>query len=123
MTGFGANIVQALINAPVSDGKAIYDRGKRATSIVSTDQFATVEFDDLQTGGSQIIHADLVIVADGQNSIIREKFMFDHAEPPYLLRILVWRDTVPEKDVSEATRKLFKERFSVFAMPRGYIGG
>ena len=120
--GLRSEYCPALINAPVSDGKAIYDRGKRATNIVSTDQFATVEFDDLQIGGSQTIHADLVIVADGQNSIIREKFMPEHAEPPYS-GYVVWRGTVPEKDVSEATRKLFKERFNVFAMSRGYIGG
>lgn len=110
------------INAPVSDGKAIYDQGKRATNIVSTDQLATVEFEDLRAGGSRTIHADLVIVAEGQSSIIREKFMPDHAEPAYS-GYVVWRGTVPEKDVSEATSKLFNERFNVFAMSRGYIGG
>lgn len=120
--GLRSEYCPALINAPASDGKAIYDFGKQATRVTSTDQLATVELNDLQAGGSQTIHADLVIVADGQNSIIRPQFMPDHAEQPYS-GYVVWRGTVPEKDVSEATRKLFDERFNVFAMSRGYIGG
>lgn len=120
--GLRSEYCPALIDAVVSDGKAVYDLGKRATRVTSTDQFATVELNDLQAGGSQTIHADLVIVADGQNSFICPQFMPDHVEQPYS-GYVVWRGTVPEKDVSEATRKLFDERFNVFAMSRGYIGG
>ena len=111
-----------LTSALASDGKAVYDLGKRAKNVVSTDQLATVEFEDLQTKESRTLHADLVIVADGQNSIIREKFMPDHGEQP-CAGYVVWRGTVPEQDVSEATRKLFDDRFNNFAMSRGYIGG
>lgn len=110
------------IDVPESDGKAIYDLGKRATNVVPNDDLATVEFEDLQTGGNGRIDADLVIVADGQNSIIRRKFMPDRTEQPYS-GYIVWRGTVPEKDVSDRTRKLFDERFNVFAMSRGYIVG
>ena len=120
--GLQSEYCPKIIDFPESDGKAIYDLGKRATNIVPTDNLATVEFDDLQTGGSGTIHADLVIVAAGQNSIIRRKFMPDCTEQPYS-GYVVWRGTVPEKDVSERTGKLFGERFNVFAMSRGYIGG
>ena len=120
--GLQSEYYPALTSAPASDGEAVYELGKRATNVVSTDQLVTVEFEDLQTKGSRTLHADLVIVADGQNSIIREKFMPNQGEQPYA-GYVVWRGTVPEKDVSEATRKLFGERFNVFAMSRGYIGG
>lgn len=120
--GLQSEYYPALTGAPASDGKAVYDLGKRATNVVSTDQHATVEVEDLQTWGSRTLHADLVIVANGQNSIIREKFMPNQGDQPYA-GYVVWRGTVSEKDVSEATRKLFEERFNVFAMSRGYIGG
>ena len=120
--GLRSEYCPTTINAPESDGKAIYDLGKRATNVVSSDHLATVEFDDLQAGGSRTIHTDLVIVADGQNSVIRDKFMPGQKAQPYS-GYVVWRGTVPEKDVSEATRLLFDKRFNVFAMSRGYIGG
>ena len=107
---------------PESDGRAIYDLGKRATNVAVTDNLATVEFDDLQAGGSKMIHADLVIVADGQNSIIRQKLMPDRTEQPYS-GYVAWRGTVPEQDVSDRTRKLFDNRFNAFAMSRGYVVG
>ena len=120
--GLRSEYCPTTIGAPESDGKAIYDSGKRATNVVSSDQLATVEIDDLQAGGSRTVHADLVIVADGQNSVIRDKFMPGQKAQPYS-GYVVWRGTVPEKDVSEATRTLFDKRFNVFAMSRGYIGG
>ena len=48
--------------------------------------------------------------------------MPDHEEQPYS-GYVVWRGIVPEKDVSESTRELFKTSFNVFAVSRGYIGG
>ena len=120
--GLPSQYCPKLIDFPESDGKAVYDLGKRATNVAVTDNLATVEFDDLQAGGSGTVHADLVIVADGQNSIIRRKFMPDRTEQPYS-GYIVWRGTVPEKDVSDRTRKLFDTRFNIFAMSRGYIGG
>ncbi len=120
--GLQSEYCPTLIGAPDSDGKAIYDLGKRARNVTASDQLATVEVDDLQAGGSRTLHADLVIVADGQNSVIRDQFMPGQKAQPYA-GYVVWRGTVPEKDVSEATRMLFDGRFNVFAMSRGYIGG
>ena len=110
------------IKHPPTDGTATYDLGKRATNISSTDQLASVEYEDLKAGGSRTIHADLVIVADGQNSRLREQFMPSHGDQPYS-GYVVWRGTVPEKQVSEGTRKLFDQSFNVFAMSDGYMGG
>lgn len=86
------------------------------------DGLATVDFENLENGGNGNFHAHSVLVADGQSSIIRRNFMPGPLEQSYS-GYVVWRGTVPEKDVSEDTRKLFDKRFNVFAMPRGYIGG
>ncbi|MCJ1425447.1 hypothetical protein MMC29_003346 [Sticta canariensis] len=117
--GLRSEYCPALINAPSSDGEALYLLGKRQTRVTSTDQLAAVELSDLHAGGSQTIHADLFIVADGQNSIIHPQFMPDDAKQPYS-GYIVWRGMVPEKNVSEATKKLFDERLNVFAISRGY---
>lgn len=67
--------------------------------------------------------SDLVIVADGQNSVVRQKLLKEDGEPPFV-GYIVWRGTVPEQDVSERTKRLFGDhRFNVFAMSKGYIGG
>ncbi len=109
------------INPAATDGKAVYDLGKQATNASYNDGFVTVEYNNLEVAGGGTIHADLVIVADGQNSTIRRKFMPD-LEYPYS-GYFAWRGTVPESDVSIETRKLFDKRFNVFAMPQGYIVG
>lgn len=120
--GLQSEYCPALIDAPASDGKAVYDPGKRATNVSTIDNFAAVEYDDFQAGESRTIHADLVIVADGQNSTVRRNLMPHNTESAYS-GYVVWRGTVPEADVSEATRKLFDKRFNVFSMSRGCIGG
>ena len=120
--GFQSEYCPTPIEFPAYDGRTRYDIGKRATNALSIDRFALIEFDDLEDGGKGTIHADLVIDADGQNSMMRGKFMPDQDDPPYA-GYVIWRGTVPEKDVTEATRKLFDERFNIYEMPRGYIGG
>ena len=104
-----------------TDGKALYDLGKRAVSVSSNDNFVTVEYEDLVDGGGGSIHADLVIVADGFNSVIRQVLL------PNLKRTysgyVAWRGTVPERDLSEETTRLFDKHFNAFVMSRGYIVG
>ena len=103
------------------DGTTLYDLGKRATNVSYTDNLVEVEFDDLINGGGGVVHADLVIVADGANSIIRQTLLPDlkHRYSGYV----AWRGTVPEKNVSEETVRLFDKRFNVFSMARGHIVG
>ncbi|KAL8735002.1 MAG: hypothetical protein Q9166_001127 [cf. Caloplaca sp. 2 TL-2023] len=112
------------IKFPESDGQALYDLGKSATDVFSTDQLATVEYHDLKSSRSSTVHADLVIIADGQNSIFRKKFMPAEEEEPQYSGYVVWRGTVPESSVSESTKNLFSNhRFLIFQMLNAYIGG
>lgn len=103
------------------EGDAIYDLGKKATNVSYADNRITVEFDDLVDGGGGFAHADVVVVADGANSAIRQRLLpgLKHEYSGYI----AWRGTALEKDVSEATVKLIEKRFTVYPMKRGYIIG
>ena len=104
-----------------TDGEAFYEVGKRVVGVSYSDNLVTIEYVDLIRGGSGSLHADIVIVANGSNSTIRNQLL------PQLKNTysgyVAWRGLVPEKDVSESTRKLLDKRFNVFVMKRGYILG
>ncbi|KAL8954142.1 MAG: hypothetical protein Q9222_000025 [Ikaeria aurantiellina] len=104
-----------------SDGTSSYEVGKRAIAASYTDGLMSLEYEDVSKGGFGTLHADLVIVADGANSTIRQSLIPD-LNPTYA-GYLVWRGLVREEDVSEPTRDLFGVKFNVFAMKQGYIVG
>lgn len=54
------------------DGKAVYDLGKRVTMVACKNELIVINFDDTINGGSGSVCADLVIAADGSNSVLRE---------------------------------------------------
>lgn len=58
-----------------ADGDAIYGLAKKATNVSYAHNCITVEFDDFINGGLGSALADVVIVADGANSIIRRKLL------------------------------------------------
>ena len=104
-----------------AEGDVIYDLGKKATNLSYADNRVTVEFDDLINSGGGSASADVVIVADGANSTIRQKLLpgLKHKYSGYV----AWRGTVPEKGVSKNTVKLIEKRFTGYPMKRGYIIG
>ena len=102
-------------------GRAIFELGKRCTNVTDGDQLITIEYDDLINGGSGRYQADLVIAADGANSIVRECLI---PKPPKVYSgYVAWRGTVPEHEVSEATRRIFDKHFCGFPYHRGHILG
>lgn len=104
-----------------AEGDGIYDLGKKATNVSYVDNRVTAEFDDLLNDESGSTHADVVIVADGANSTIRQTLLprLNHTYSGYI----AWRETVPEKDVSENTVKIVEKRFTGYVMKRRYIIG
>ncbi|KAK7983232.1 hypothetical protein PG989_010634 [Apiospora arundinis] len=60
------------------------------------------------------IDADLVIGADGPDSFIRSRYQ-PHVRREYA-GYVAWRGTVPESEVSESTRHLFRRSVTVFMM-------
>lgn len=102
-----------------SDGKAIFDIGKRVTDVSYAKGTLTLRFEDVINGGGGDIEADLVIAADGSQSSIR-KLLLPNLRSTYV-GYLTWRATIPEKYVSETTRHAFKGLSTSYAMHQSYI--
>ncbi|KAJ5715853.1 uncharacterized protein N7483_013034 [Penicillium malachiteum] len=71
---------------------------------------------DRKSGHKANIQADLVIGADGPDSFVRNKYQ-GHVERKYV-GYIAWRGTVPESEVSEETRHLFRRSVTVFMMDK-----
>ncbi|KAL2048348.1 hypothetical protein N7G274_000259 [Stereocaulon virgatum] len=104
------------------EGKAVYDLGKRGNNVIYKNHLVTVELDNLVSDGGAVVHADIVVVADGAFSTIRHRLL------PSLQRqysgYVAWRSTIAGQDFSQATR-IFLRRTSQrlsYAMP-GENGG
>ena len=106
-----------------TDGEATYDIGKRVTAISYNGDIVTVAFENETNGGNGTCHAHLVIAADGSNSVAR-RLLAPSSVPKYS-GYVAWRGTVPETDVSEASRQFFDKGFfsNVLAGERGYMVG
>ena len=98
-------------------GKATYDQGKTVTDVKKINGTLTVVFDSTEGGGS--IEADLVIAADGPSSTIRQ-IVQPRSQRKYV-GYVAWRGTVLEKEVSEATKKVFQEKLTYFRMRQSHI--
>lgn len=102
-----------------TDGTAIYDLGKRVTNVSYTGGQVEISFDDTINGRSWSLHADLVIAADGSNSVVR-RLLLPELQRPYA-GYVAWRGSVLEMDTSEETRQAIRDNFMIFKMPGNYI--
>ncbi|GCB27870.1 2,6-dihydroxypyridine 3-monooxygenase [Aspergillus awamori] len=71
---------------------------------------------DRKSGDKATMQADLVIGADGPDSFVRKKYQ-GHVERKYV-GYIAWRGTVPESEVSEETRHLFRRSVTVYMMDK-----
>ena len=106
--------------APVAlpqDGKAIYEHGKTVSNVAYSGNMLTVEYADSHGGG--ILKPDIVIAADGSTSRIRDLLQ------PGLRRTYagyaIWRGTVLESNVTEASRSLFQTKTNLMTVEGGYL--
>lgn len=103
-------------------GEAIYDMGKQVTNVSYADGIVIIEWESNgETKQRGALNADLVIAADGMNSVVKRSMLPQCSAAPKYAGYVAWRGTVPEKDVSEETRRLFQGHLSSFAMKREYI--
>ncbi len=100
-------------------GLAVYDAGKRVTDVTYANGQVTLMFEDLINGGKGHLHPDLIIAADGSNSSIRQ-LILPQLRKPYA-GYFTWRGTIPEKDVSDETKKIFDGKVTVSVMDHSYI--
>lgn len=100
-------------------GSAIYDHGKEVTEVEYKDGLVTVRYRDTGTETYGTVHADLVLVADGSSSKVRQALQRN-------LKItyagyVAWRGTALESEISEKTRATFAYKTTFFAYKGGYI--
>lgn len=117
--GLRSEYCAKLREEPEGQGKAVYDTGKRVTDVTYANGQITLVFDDLINGKSGRLQPDLVIGADGSNSSIRQ-LVLPQLEKPYA-GYFTWRGTIPERDVSDETKKIFDGKVTVSIMDRSYI--
>lgn len=103
-----------------SVGNVVYDQGKTVTDVIYTDGHLRVDFDNTVNGGGGSLHADLVLAADGSTSRIRQQMLQTGLQRQYA-GYIAWRGIVPEREISEETRKVFSNRASLHIMKRSYI--
>ncbi|KAK4504892.1 hypothetical protein PRZ48_002855 [Zasmidium cellare] len=89
---------------PVSnakDGTAEFLTGKKAKKVADVNGKMTVFAEDLATGSIEEYTGDIVLAADGTNSMIRGQLMphLQREEPGYV----IWRGTIPTKQLSQET--------------------
>lgn len=86
----------------------------RTTKDQGSDVTLTVK--DQETQETTNIRADLVIGADGPDSYVRSKYL-PRVRRKYV-GYIAWRGTVPESEVSEATRQIFHRSVTLQLMPQ-----
>lgn len=109
-------------SAPVSsatDGKVAYEGLKEVLALDREKDTMVVTTRDRTTMDVSKTEADLVIGADGPDSFIRAKYRPDSRRK--YVGYIAWRGTVPEKDVSESTRKIFGRSVTLNLMKRHHL--
>jgi 2-polyprenyl-6-methoxyphenol hydroxylase-like FAD-dependent oxidoreductase len=71
---------------------------------------------DKTTGTTSQLEADYVVGADGPDSFIRSKYL--PTSKRRYVGYIAWRGTVPESEVSQATRDIFRDSVTVHMMDR-----
>jgi len=119
--GLESQFVQKSPQVPESHGEAIYQVGKQVIDVEYLKGQVYVKYQDVTTYEERILSADLVIAADGSNSLIRG-MMMPEVQRPYA-GYIAWRGTVPQEDVSKETIQFFREKLTIFisSTPRSYL--
>ncbi|KAI1099777.1 FAD/NAD(P)-binding domain-containing protein [Jackrogersella minutella] len=105
--------------------RARYEVGKQVVGIekLETGQLM-VRFKDHSDGGKDgLALADLVLGADGPNSIVRKTFLEPGQADRKYSGYVAWRGVVPEEQVSEETRNVFRENitYSILKGEGGHV--
>lgn len=104
-----------------NDGKAIFECGKRVTKVVDDGAVVAVEYKDLIDSVDGTFSADLVIAADGAASNIRRMILpASDLGRPYS-GYVVWRGTIPETQVTEATKTILGQEFNLYITVQSYM--
>lgn len=111
-----------------SRSRAMYDIGKQVVDIKPSQAGnILVYYKDLGSGSGidriSYIAADLVLGADGPNSIMRKTWLSSTETERMYAGYIAWRGVVPEERVSDSTRQIFKENitYSILGGEGGHV--
>ncbi|KAL8786813.1 MAG: hypothetical protein Q9213_002550 [Squamulea squamosa] len=102
-------------------GDAIYDTGKQVVNIDTNEGKVSVRVQDIATRTEHLMHADLLLGADGSHSIVRRTFVPDSEARPTYAGYVAWRGVAKESDVSLATRRIFQKNVTYFQLPGEHV--
>ncbi|ROT41235.1 FAD/NAD(P)-binding domain-containing protein [Sodiomyces alkalinus F11] len=103
-----------------TDGPSSYNARREVVDLTRTGDRGNTKLVlsvlDHDTRDVSKVEADLVVGADGPDSFIRAKYI-PESKRRYV-GYIAWRGTVPESEVSEATRDVFKRSVTIHLMDR-----
>jgi 2-polyprenyl-6-methoxyphenol hydroxylase-like FAD-dependent oxidoreductase len=100
------------------EGRAIYDDWKTVKMISEEDGEMIVLVSD-QDGKEVVLSTDLVIAADGPNSTTRQRL--DPRVQHQYVGYVAFRGTVPESQISQATKDVFRTNVTYFESKGSHI--
>jgi 2-polyprenyl-6-methoxyphenol hydroxylase-like FAD-dependent oxidoreductase len=101
---------------------ASYETGKEVigiSEIENADRVLVTYKDDSNAGRVERATADLVIGADGPNSVVRRTFLKTGGRDRKYAGYVAWRGVVPEDEVSSRTRDVFRTNITYSLLPSG----
>lgn len=102
----------------LEDGFTFYESQKKVVHIApSADQKGmNLTVEDGDSGEISKINGDMVIAADGPNSLVRQTYL-PACQRAYV-GYIAWRGTVQDSDISEETRQVFSKNVTIFMKDR-----
>jgi 2-polyprenyl-6-methoxyphenol hydroxylase-like FAD-dependent oxidoreductase len=100
-------------------GASAFLQGRRLTGLNDLGTKVELQVDDLINHSTSSLNADIVIVADGTNSIIRGQLIPNNVRK--YAGYVSWRGVVPEAHVSKEYRQVLEGRVTFHFMHRSYI--
>ncbi|PVH98332.1 hypothetical protein DM02DRAFT_596190 [Periconia macrospinosa] len=100
-------------------GTVVFRNGAKVLDVKDLGNNLKVQFEDVQTRAIQAISADLVIVADGSTSLLRQILLLN-VQRQYA-GYVAWRGTVKEDDVDKEASAKYSGKFAFHLMDRSYL--
>lgn len=108
-------------DADSAKARAVYQAGAHVTNIeeLETGQLRVQYGEHTHQGKASSALADMVIGADGPNSVVRKLFLEPGRADRLYCGYVAWRGVVPEDHVSKETRDIFRSNITYSVLNEG----
>lgn len=108
-----------LLDAIPGKRSATYETHRHVTDIRDEGDSMTVVYRDLEAQREKVMRVELVIGADGANSMVKKKLL-QEVSPRYA-GYVTWRGRLPEKNASQETLIRLREKCTIHRVEDGYF--